>query len=215
MSHLGSDSIIDGMIACAANSKKLAADANRLYARRRYSTAAALAIMSLEESGKVLLLSVALSETLRGNSPDWNEFWKAWRSHKLKDMSASVLDLGVHGADAASLAIRTMILQDLPRMREQCLYVDRAEGRWTRPESVDRDWVLELLDAAECISDQMAKEASPRRRHLIVSQTKEALADPSKVQQFQENLIEGMEEIQKQISRISQLANGDAPGYAS
>lgn len=215
MPDLDIESIVDGMIACADNSRKLASDAGRLYARRRYSTAGALAIMSLEESGKVLLLSVALSETLKGGKPDWNGFWKAWHSHKLKDMAASVMDLGARGSDAAGLAIRTMILQDLPRMRERCLYVDREKSRWTRPADADRNWVFELLDAAESLADQLAREASPRRRHLIISQTKEVLSDQSKAEGFLANLLEGVEEIQERISQVSRLVQGETSGFAS
>lgn len=215
MTHLALEDLVDGMIECADNASKLADDAGRLYSVRRYSTAGALAIFSLEESGKVLLLSATAAAVAQNSKPDWNEFWRNWRKHDEKVRLASLLDLGAHGRDAVDLALRTFILGDLSRLRESFIYVDRRDSRWLAPKNQDREWVLELLDAAEALSERLVSESNRRRRKWIVEQFQTHALDPTQPNPFIENLTQGLEAIQARIQQINREIEGsrtDAAG---
>jgi AbiV family abortive infection protein len=215
MTHLSVEDLVDGMIECADNARKLAADAARMYGVRRYSTAGALAIFSLEESGKVLLLSATAAAVAQDNKPDWNEFWRNWKKHDEKVRLASLLDLGAHGKDAANLAMRAFILGDLSKLRESFIYVDRKDSRWLAPKNQDRDWVLELLDAAEVLSERLASESNRRRRKWIIEQFQTHALDPTHPNPFVENLTEGLEAIQEKVHQINREIEGsrkDAAG---
>ena len=208
MTHLSIEDLVDGMIACADNASKLAADAGRLYGVRRYSTAGALAIFSLEESGKVLLLSATAAAVAQNKKTDWNEFWRNWRKHDEKVKLASLLDLGAHGKDAAELAVRAFILEDLSKLRENFIYVDRKGSRWVAPKIQDRDWVSELIDAAEALSEQLVSESNKRRRKWIVEQFQTYTLDPTHPNPFVENLKQGLGEIQERVQQINREIEG-------
>ena len=214
MTHLKVEDLVDGMTSCADNARKLAADARRLYGVRRYSSAGALAISSLEESGKVLLLSTAATTIVRKREPDWSEFWREWRKHDSKVKLASFLDLGAHGADAADLAMRAFILGDLSKLRERFIYVDRGTDSWIEPRNSDRSWVLELLDAAEALSERLATETNKKRREWAIDQLNTIALESSVDNPFIENLKEGFEAIQKRLERINDEIEGAQRGPA-
>ena len=87
------DDIIDGLIACAYNSRKCADDAWRLYRYHRYHTAGLMAILSLEELGKWVLLTTAADDLRTMGQVDWRTFWKRWYSHEKKSELTQILTM--------------------------------------------------------------------------------------------------------------------------
>lgn len=188
---------IEGMASCSDNARKLARDARIMYGRHRYSTALALSIISLEEIGKVWLLNVVCHAQRLQEDVDWGAFWKSWRSHDMKGGMASIIDLGLYGADAADLAKRSIILGDLAQLREQSLYVDYSSQQWHHPKEVPREWVLEILEAAESLSEAVWRECNPRRAHVLLREIQHGEINLSpKTNPFLANFLEGLQELE-------------------
>ena len=80
---LTSSQIADGMNAAAANAQRLLADATTLFEARRFPTAVSLAVLSIEEAGKISILrSLALVST----NTEASEVWREYRSHVRKNV---------------------------------------------------------------------------------------------------------------------------------
>ena len=87
--------IADGMNAALENAKRLVEDAKTLLNAGRFPTAASLAILSIEESGKLpILRSLALAR----NDGEIKETWKEYRSHTKKNTMWLLPQLVAQGA---------------------------------------------------------------------------------------------------------------------
>ena len=87
--------IADGMNAALENAKRLVEDAKTLLNAGRFPTAASLAILSIEESGKLpILRSLALAR----NDGEIKETWKEYRSHTKKNAMWLLPQLVAQGA---------------------------------------------------------------------------------------------------------------------
>jgi len=87
--------IAEGMNAALENARRLATDADSLLKAGAFPSAASLAILAIEEAGKVSILralSVARSEAEAG------ETWKEYRSHTKKNASWILPQLAAAGA---------------------------------------------------------------------------------------------------------------------
>jgi AbiV family abortive infection protein len=87
--------IATGMNAAARNARRLLSDAELLLSKERYPLAASIAILAIEEAGKISIL--------RGLStaPDdatVKESWRAYRSHQAKNVAWIIADLASKGA---------------------------------------------------------------------------------------------------------------------
>ncbi|PIW61948.1 AbiV family abortive infection protein [Shewanella sp. CG12_big_fil_rev_8_21_14_0_65_47_15] len=81
--NLKPSQIADGMNAANKNAIRLLEDAESLFALDRFPSALSLAILSIEESGKVSILrELALAK----NGDQVKEAWKAYRSHTKKNV---------------------------------------------------------------------------------------------------------------------------------
>ena len=87
--------IAEGMNAAVENALRLLADAETLFATGRYPTAASLAILALEEAGKISMLrAIAVSAT----DADLKSAWKDYRSHARKNATWLLPNLATQGA---------------------------------------------------------------------------------------------------------------------
>lgn len=84
-----------GMNAAAKNARRLAEDAAMLLSARRYPTAASVAILSIEEAGKVSILRALALAT---SDADAAETWKDYRSHTRKNVAWLLPQLAAAGA---------------------------------------------------------------------------------------------------------------------
>ena len=76
--------IADGMNAAIRNARRLANDARTLLDLERYPTAASIAVLSIEESGKVSILRhFAMARDL----PSCREIWREYRNHRSKNVA--------------------------------------------------------------------------------------------------------------------------------
>jgi AbiV family abortive infection protein len=79
-----------GINAAAANAKRLADDAKILYDAGRFPSAASLAILALEELGKISILRQSL---LANSKTDLAECWRRYRRHTEKNYLTLLPDL--------------------------------------------------------------------------------------------------------------------------
>jgi len=121
------------------NAKRLAADAGRLLAIDRYPSALELAILSIEESGKI---SILRSLVLARSEDDVKTAWREYRSHTSKNRLWPIIELVRKGArkldDFVSLfcdqADHTLLLDQLKQI---ALYTDcLGDCHWSEPDQV-------------------------------------------------------------------------------
>ena len=93
--RLTSRQIAEGMTATAKNAQRLLADATFLFEAGRWPTAASIAILSIEESGKAAILrSMAVART----DAEVAKLWKDYRAHRVKNAHGGLIDYMVKGA---------------------------------------------------------------------------------------------------------------------
>ena len=131
--------IAQGINAARRNARRLAEDAKLLLETARYPSATALAILSIEESGKVAILRQI------SGSPNDNvlrDAWKNYRSHRHKNAMWILPDLIQQGARhlislqpaADPSAEHTAILD---QVKQFSLYTDcLGNAHWSEPEDV-------------------------------------------------------------------------------
>jgi AbiV family abortive infection protein len=92
---LKAQQVADGMNAAFTNATRLLADAKILFEQERFASACSLAILSIEESGKISILrqlAVATNET------ELKSAWRQYRSHGAKNVQWIVTQLIREGA---------------------------------------------------------------------------------------------------------------------
>jgi AbiV family abortive infection protein len=83
------------MNAAAANAKRLAEDAAMLLANGRWPSAASIAILAIEEAGKVSILRAVV---LAKSDTEALDEWKSYRAHTKKNVAWILPDLAAAGA---------------------------------------------------------------------------------------------------------------------
>ena len=151
--RLAADQIAEGMNVARANASRLAADARIMLDAGRHETAAALAILSIEESGKdALLRDLALAQ----NAKEAKECWNRLRSHTAQNAMWIFSELLARGA--RRLAEFSAVFdpsadhtQFLERLKHICIYSDcYGSGRWHRPTGVmTEDLARHIVGTAE------------------------------------------------------------------
>jgi AbiV family abortive infection protein len=140
--------IAEGMNAAAKNARRLAEDASTLFEVRRFPSAASLAILSIEEAGKISILrSLALART----DGDIGEAWKDYRCHTRKNTAWLLPQL--MGAGARKLDdLRPLFDTDsdhpyvLDQLKQIGFYTDcLGEGHWSVPEEIIDEPLAEML----------------------------------------------------------------------
>jgi AbiV family abortive infection protein len=84
-----------GMNTAARNAKRLADDASLLLENNRFASAVALAVLSIEESGK---LSILRQLACAQSAEHAKQCWREYRSHTKKNVMGAFLDLFTKGA---------------------------------------------------------------------------------------------------------------------
>ena len=131
--------IDNGMNAAIRNARRLADDARALFDLERYPTAASIAVLSIEESGKVSILRhFAMARDL----PSCRRIWRDYRNHRSKNVAWILPDLVAAGArDLESLRLATQPDAEhtalLNNVKQIGLYSDcLGNAHWSEPEKV-------------------------------------------------------------------------------
>ena len=134
---LSAQQIVDGMNAAIRNARRLAYDAKTMLESSRYPTAVALAILSIEEIGKVRFLRLI---AIASNTEQLKVGWNAYVDHKSKNASWILPDMiaqGVRGLDTLGplLDRKSEHAELLDQFKQIALYSDCVgNARWSEPE---------------------------------------------------------------------------------
>jgi len=137
--RLNAEQIAAGMNAARQNAARLLADAQMLLNAGRYPTAASIAILCIEEAGRISLLrrmATCKDEAERG------EVWKEYRSDRCKSRRAIVPSLvaqGLHHIDGLSNAfdVRTKQSGTIDLLKHLGFYTDcLSDADWSMPELI-------------------------------------------------------------------------------
>ena len=140
--------IAEGMNAALENACRLVADADTLIKAEAFPSAASLAILAIEEAGKVSILralSVARSEQ------EARAEWKAYRSHTKKNASWILPELAAAGARKLD-DLRSIFDESsdhpyvLDHLKQLGLYTDcLGNAHWSRPTEVIEEKLARML----------------------------------------------------------------------
>ena len=155
--ELSAAQIAHGMNAARRNARRLADDAKLLLNAGRYPTAASIAALSIEESGKT---SVLRGLALAPNEEVRRRAWKSYRSHRSKNAAWILPELVAKGArdlDSLRLASDSSAPHTalLDQVKQIGLYTDcSGDAHWSEPEKVIDENTSRLLVG---IADLLAK----------------------------------------------------------
>jgi AbiV family abortive infection protein len=167
---LSADEIADGINAARRNAMRLMEDAQLLLSHKRYPTAAALAILAIEEAGKVAILrTLPFAKT----ESEAEEIWRDYRNHRAKNGAWVVLDWARSKNHVALDFSRVSDKEGkhtevLEAIKQIALYTDCYRNRvWSEPlTSVDEALAEGLVHAAEILA--RAKAVSLREIQLWI-----------------------------------------------
>ena len=146
-----------GMNAATNNARRLAHDGRLLLDNKRWPTAASVAALSIEESGKVVILR----RFLTAKTDEIKGLWKEYRSHTKKNINWIIPELAAKGArrlddfkpivDSASDHPEVLDATKQIGFYTDCL----GNAHWSLPsEVVDEVLAKSLVAAAEVLSPE-------------------------------------------------------------
>lgn len=140
--------IAAGMNAARQNALTLVEDAKLLFNHRPYPRATALAILSIEESGK---LAVLRELALARNAEEMREAWRRYRTHTEKNRMWTLVDDALGGASKLE-DFRKMFAPDshhphvLDQLKQLCFYTDcLGKAHWSIPQEVIEETLATML----------------------------------------------------------------------
>ena len=145
-----------GMNAARGNATRLARDAKLLLDNARYPSALALAVLSIEESGK---LSILRALAVARSDEELKQAWREYRTHTAKNRLWPIFELIIKGArkldDFASLVAEdTDHPSLLDQMKQIALYTDcLGSCNWSNPNTViSKDLASQFVQTAELLA---------------------------------------------------------------
>jgi AbiV family abortive infection protein len=162
--------IAEGINAARRNAVRLAEDARALLDSGRFPTAAALAILSIEESGKI---SILRAMALARSAEEVEDRWREYRSHTKKNVLGGFLDAVAQGARKLE-DFRPLFREDaehpslLDQLKQVGFYTDcLRDAHWSEPHLVFQEPLSsQLVFSAEILAK--SKEVTPQEIELWV-----------------------------------------------
>lgn len=144
-----------GINAALRNAKRLLTDATLLFQSGSYATAAALAVLAIEENGKYGIIPRIL---LAKNDRQRNEHWKEYTSHEAKNTTSIIPSLVRGGATSVddfkimtdANSIHPYVLDDF---KHWGFYTEcRTGDNWSEPHnSIEAETAFKLLQTAHSL----------------------------------------------------------------
>ena len=150
---LTASQVLDGISACQANANRLVADAETLASVGSFASAAALAILAIEELGKVTLLRRL---ALVSDPKELRAVWSDFRNHRAKNAGWVIPDLVRQGGRSllefgAALDRKSDHSAQLNAVKQMNIYTDciGEDGDWLSPsDEVARELAAAMIDRA-------------------------------------------------------------------
>jgi AbiV family abortive infection protein len=128
---------------CYGNALGIKSDADLLYSSERFSRAAYLYAVALEELAKLPMLGRCLH---LATDDEWKKFWKRFREHKAKLTNRALYLVFAAGAPSHTEAVRSF-MATVEYVKLASLYIDYQSGP-TPEESIDWPEVAKALRLA-------------------------------------------------------------------
>lgn len=151
------EQVAAGMNVATANARRLAQDARLLLDNKRWPTAASVATLSIEESGKVVILR----RFLTANEDEIKKLWKEYRTHTKKNINWILPELVAKGArrleDFRPIVDSASDHPDILDATKQIGFYTDCLGKthWSLPiEVVDEALAKSIVTAAEVLSPE-------------------------------------------------------------
>lgn len=157
---LSPEQIAEGMNVAKHNAARLVEDANLLLERRRFPSAASLAILAIEEAGKVSILRRLAVAT---DDIEVATCWRDYRSHTKKNVAWLLPQLVAQGASRLD-DFRSLFSEEadhpfiLDQVKQIGFYTDcLGQAHWSIPDDViDESLATMLVRIAEGFSEGSA-----------------------------------------------------------
>jgi AbiV family abortive infection protein len=150
---LTTSEIAKGMNAANENARRLADDAKLLFQHESYPSAVAMAILSIEESGKV---SILRELALARNQEEAAQCWRDYRSHVKKNVLWPIADSYLKGARRAQDFLSLLDPEAdhpyvLDKIKQISFYTDCFQkGHWAVPKKlIGKEFAHGLLRIAD------------------------------------------------------------------
>lgn len=162
--------IAEGMNAARSNALRLVEDAEILFKSERYPSATSLAILSIEESGKIAILrEIAMAK----DGKELKEAWKSYRSHISKNVCWVANDFVAEGARKLEDFVGLFSAEAdhpevLDQLKQVAFYTDcLGKVNWSVPEDViDEKTAYSILKIAK--QSARGKHHTPREIELWI-----------------------------------------------
>lgn len=169
-----------GMNAAAANARRLCEDADLLLAQSRFPSALSLAVLSIEESGKMSILrAIALAR----DEKELSESWREYRRHTRKNAAWPLIQMFLQGA--RRLSDFRPLFEDsaehpylLDNVKQLGFYTDCLGNRhWSIPEEVVGEHLArQIVHIAEVLLPK--REVTEREIELWIRHLKPVWKQP-------------------------------------
>lgn len=173
--RLTAEEVADGMNAAERNAVRLSEDAELLLEGRRFPSAAALAILAIEEAGKAAILrQLSLNQD---DDKARSDCWRDYRSHTKKNVSWPLPQLVARGARSLddfsplfSKSVDHPFLLD--KVKQISLYTDcLGDVNWSEPaEVIDEELAKMLVWNARLLSKH--PDTTPQEIELWIKHMK-------------------------------------------
>lgn len=149
----------EGIALARANAARLIADAELLIGNNRYASASALAILAIEELGKVQAIKIIV---LQSQPEKLKEAWRDYRNHRAKNVQWILPKLAAEGARTlAQVRAAADPAGDhtamLDSVKQLSFYTDcyGDAGRWSEPsDAVDPQFAISILATGRMLNRQ-------------------------------------------------------------
>jgi len=179
------------------NAKRLAEDAQLLFDAERYPSALSLAVLSLEESGKLTILrKMATAAT----DQEIQELWKQYRRHTAKH-SLTLMPARIAKGARRAIEFRECVDETAQEergtydaLKQLGLYTDcLGKAHWSIPsEVIDRE-LAEMLVRFAFSTSSSERETSPREIELWVMHMQAGMTRPNLINWAKAVVAEGLE----------------------
>ena len=169
---LSAAQVAEGIRAASANAARLTHDAEVLLKAGSFPTAASIAILAIEEAGKVSILrSLALARSETEASASWKEY----RSHTRKNVAWLLPQLAAQGASKLE-DLRPLFEEDaehpylLDQLKQLGFYTDcLGKARWSLPaDAISQELAASLVGTARLLASSSNVECTAREIELWV-----------------------------------------------
>jgi AbiV family abortive infection protein len=191
----------EGINLARENARRLIDDARLLFAAKRYPSAAQLAILAIEESGKeAILRSLAAAEA----DDEAKARWEEYRQHSKKNIrwvAPGLADRGHSFREMLAATTDPQLARVIERFKQLATYTDCVnQGVWRSPANfVNRAAAADLIDRAERLSAKLPPvtgkeiEISARHERLL----NRAVAEGAPPQERQRIYLKGQAELRE------------------